>query len=166
MTTASTLLCWRVFLMLIMITMVVLGQWAEDWNADFRLEYYSNWGVYITLLVTIINVCATVKYKNSLNRFTLKLNKIRDDYERHSSRASLPPVNKANGDKIDPTADNESNASPRGAKSMLKKRDANDHSLKMGGGKGVPRMTNNKPKQTLGGAVSDYSSNRESTNLK
>ena len=69
MTSVKSLLCWRIFLMLLMLTLIVLGQWAEDWNIDLRLEYYSNWGVYITFLVTVVNVCATVKYKNSLSRF-------------------------------------------------------------------------------------------------
>lgn len=65
----KTLIFWRVLLMLIMLMLIVLGQWADDWNFKPRLEYYTYWGVYITFLVTLINVCAAFKYKNSLSKF-------------------------------------------------------------------------------------------------
>ena len=71
--------------MIIMLTLIIVDLWADDWDFDFRVMYFSNWGVYLTFVVTVLNLCATFKYKKSLGAFQLKLKNIKDDYERHSS---------------------------------------------------------------------------------
>ena len=69
MTNVDGLICWRVFLMIIMLTLIIVDLWADDWDFDFRVMYFSNWGVYLTFVVTVLNLCATFKYKKSLGAF-------------------------------------------------------------------------------------------------
>jgi len=61
-----------------MLALVVAEFFADDY---FRWKYFTNWGVYITFLVSTLLMCSTIKYLRELKNFGIKLRMIKAGLE-------------------------------------------------------------------------------------
>jgi len=53
----------------------------------FRALYFSNWGVYLTTLVTLLQLINAIKYKRHLDTFNIRIKTMKKNYE--STRLSI-----------------------------------------------------------------------------
>ncbi len=53
----------------------MLGLVVSEIFADegFRWKYFTNWGVYLTFIVTILQLMCAIKYKYCIDNFTIKI---------------------------------------------------------------------------------------------
>lgn len=66
----------RFFLFSLMVALCVAEYFA---GASLRFLYFTNWGVYLTTIVTGLQFACAVKYKMHLDKFNIKLKNIQEN---------------------------------------------------------------------------------------